>query len=238
MAPTTANIDRGTSKSSASASAKLFADAEKEEIQEASDAAKLSRLSRVEQHHPNWDGDERIEDAVLRMLVDKYKPLRTGTIQSAEEKIRQHPPKMAPAFGHPGGSDALGNSATTVTVKLEPTSGSWATETLLPSKEGHQPWHTQFKAPSTDISSVKLANMPPPIVKDKAAAQPLDERARRKAREGKKRTQQANKLALARESTLDYRLGIKGRERPSGFPNPATIKGWNSLIEDKIEVCP
>ncbi|KJA29573.1 hypothetical protein HYPSUDRAFT_60431 [Hypholoma sublateritium FD-334 SS-4] len=235
-APTTANnIDHGTSKNSASASAKLFADAEKEESQEVSDVAKLSRLSRVEQHHPNWDGDERIEDAVLRMLVDKYKPLRTGTIQSAEEKIRQNPPKITPAFGPLGGSNGSGNAAATVTVKLEPTSGSWATETLLPSKEGHQPWHTQFKAPSTDISSVKLANMPPPVVRDKAAAQPLDDRARRKAREEKKRTQQVNKLALARESTLDYRLGIKGRERPSGFPNPATIKGWNSLIEDKIE---
>ncbi len=80
--------------------------------------------------------------------------------------------------------------------------------------------------------------MPPPVVRDKASAQPLDDRARIKAREEKKRTQQANKLALARESTLDYRLGIKGRDRPTGIPNPATIKGWNSLIEDKIEVCP
>jgi hypothetical protein len=32
-----------------------------------------------------------MEDAVLRMLVDKYKPLRTGTVQTAEEKLHRAP---------------------------------------------------------------------------------------------------------------------------------------------------
>ncbi len=127
------------------ASAKLFADAEKEERQEGSDTAKLSRQSRVEQHHPNLDGDERIEDAVLRMLVDKYKPLRTGRIQSAEEKIRQNPPRVASAFNDLGSSSTSMNPSAPAAVKLEPTSGSWATEALLPSKEGHQPWHTPIQ---------------------------------------------------------------------------------------------
>ena len=36
----------------------------------------------------DWTGDESIQDAVLRMLVDKYKPLRAGTIRTAEDKLK------------------------------------------------------------------------------------------------------------------------------------------------------
>ncbi|KAI0306891.1 hypothetical protein B0F90DRAFT_1807630 [Multifurca ochricompacta] len=45
--------------------------------------------------HPNWTGDESTEDAVLCMPVDKYKPLRTGTIYTAEEKLHREPPQLA-----------------------------------------------------------------------------------------------------------------------------------------------
>lgn len=224
---TTSNVNHKPGDRDTSASAKLFADAEREEAEEAAKATKLTALTRIaqQQQHPNWDGDERVEDGVLRMLMDKYKPLRTGTIQSAEEKIRRNPPKMSSAF----------SAVNIATVKLEPTTGSWATEALLPAKEGHQPWHTEFKAPTTSTSSVKLAHIPPPP-KNKISQEPLDDRARRKVREEKRRAQQVNKLALARESTLDYRLGIKGREVSGTMLNPSTMKGWNSLIEDKIEV--
>ncbi|KAF9480164.1 hypothetical protein BDN70DRAFT_805663 [Pholiota conissans] len=226
------NTSSGKSTST-SASAKLFADAAHEEAEE---KAKMSqRLSVLEQQYPNWDGDESIKDAVLRMLVDKYKPLRTGTIQTAEEKIKLHPPKLAPAFG----SHEIPISTPPQPVKLVPTTGSWATESLLPAKENHQPWHTEFKAPSMDNGSVKLAQMPPPPVTKKTTTQPMDDRARRLAREEKKRTQKVGRLSQAKESTLDYRLGIKGHQMQhqmaSGMPNPTSIKGWNSLIEDKIE---
>jgi DnaJ family protein C protein 28 len=224
----------GGTSGQASASAKLFADAAREEAEDAAKTSQpSSRLAVLEQQHPNWTGDESIEDAVLRMLVDKYKPLRTGTIQTAEEKIKQHPPKLAPAFGV---LDVRGSTASSPPATLAPTTGSWATETLLPAKEHHQPWHTEFKAPSTDTSSVKLARLPPPISPKKAAPQPLDDHARRRAREEKKRTQQAGRLTQAREMTLDYRLGIKGTQISAGMPNPTSVKGWNSLIEDKIEV--
>ncbi|KAG6883224.1 hypothetical protein C0992_009366, partial [Termitomyces sp. T32_za158] len=75
-----------------SASDKLFADAAREEAEEQSRAKQPSRLTSLENEHENWDGDERMQDAVLRMLVDKYKPLRTGSIQSADQKLKLAPP--------------------------------------------------------------------------------------------------------------------------------------------------
>lgn len=54
-----------------SASAKLFADAEKEEQGEAERASKPSQADILMNKHENWDGDERLQDTVLRMLVDK-----------------------------------------------------------------------------------------------------------------------------------------------------------------------
>jgi DnaJ homolog subfamily C member 28 len=72
------------------ASSKLFADAEHEEQQSATPTR--TALSGVTSEHTNWTGDEKVEDAVLRMLVDKYKPLRSGPIQTAEEKMHRAPP--------------------------------------------------------------------------------------------------------------------------------------------------
>ena len=73
------------------ASSKLFSDAEHEERAGAT-PTRAAVLPGTTPEQPNWTGDERIEDTVLRMLVDKYKPLRTGTIQSAEEKMHRAPP--------------------------------------------------------------------------------------------------------------------------------------------------
>lgn len=226
-------------QSGLSGSARLFADAQREEA-EANAAAKNaankpSRLAHLEQEHENWTGDESIKDAVLRMLVDKYKPLRTGTIQTAEQKLKQAPPKLSTvASGGPFESRA----APLPPVKLMPASGSWAAEPLLPSSAGHEPWHTEFKAPKHDTAAIKLAQMPLMVSsKPTMVSPPLDDKARRLERGKIKRTQQATKLSEARESTLDYKLGIKSTGIPrAGRVNPISLKGWNSLVEDKIEV--
>ncbi|KAG6893147.1 hypothetical protein C0992_011150, partial [Termitomyces sp. T32_za158] len=131
-----------------SASDKLFADAAREEAEEQGRAKQPSRLTALENEHENWDGDERIQDAVLRMLVDKYKPLRTGSIQSADQKLKLAPPGVRPR-------------SQVIVKPMTPTTGSWATEPLLPSKEGHQPWHTTFKVPDHATSSIKYASLPP-----------------------------------------------------------------------------
>ncbi|KAF8165847.1 hypothetical protein B0H34DRAFT_648070 [Crassisporium funariophilum] len=221
-----------TSKTSKhSASSKLFADAEREEAEQlAAEASKPSRLPLLEKQHENWTGDESIQDAVLRMLVDKYKPLRTGTIRTADQKLKQAAPNL---ISTTAGVVSSTNPATF--VPLKPSTGSWATEPLLPSSPDHRPWHTEFKVPSHDVSSVKVAQMPSPPRARPSSALPLDDRLHKIEREKRKRTQQAGRLTQARESTLDYRLGIKNARAVLGRPNPVSVKGWTSLIEDKIQ---
>lgn len=63
------------------ASDQLFRDAEKEET-----STKQVRRDILQGDDPVWTGEERLVDAVLRMLMDKYKPLRSGTSSLASEK--------------------------------------------------------------------------------------------------------------------------------------------------------
>lgn len=66
------------------ASDKLFADAAREEAQQ------RTRRSRpyLDPNDPVWTGEERLEDTVLRMLMDKYKPLRRQESMRTAESSR------------------------------------------------------------------------------------------------------------------------------------------------------
>jgi hypothetical protein len=202
-----------------SASAKLFTDAAREEAEAQSQPRNSSRITLLENQHENWEGDESTQDVVLRMLVDKYKPLRSGSIQTAEQRLKQNPPKV-------WSSDQISAVRST---------GSWATQALLPSSEDHRPWHTEFKAPLHATSSIKHANIPPATGR-KPSVIPLDDRARRKEKESKKKEERVGRLAQARESILDYRLGIRRAGGAMRRTNPLSLKGWTGLIEDKIQV--
>lgn len=205
--------DAGTS-----ASTRLFADAAREEVEAQSQPRTASRIPLLENQYENWTGDESMHDTVLRMLVDKYKPLRSGSIQSAEQRLKQNPPRV-------WSSDQISTVRST---------GSWATQPLLPSSEDHRPWHTQFKAPSHATSSIKHANIPP-VSARKPSITPIDDRARRKEKEAKQKEERVRRLAQARESILDYRLGIKRASDGMRRSNPLSLKGWSGLIEDKIQ---
>ncbi|KIM76339.1 hypothetical protein PILCRDRAFT_77840 [Piloderma croceum F 1598] len=204
-------------------SGKLFADAVLEEAEDhANNNASKSHLQFLENQHVNWDGEERMEDAVLRMLVDKYKPLRGGTIRTAEEKLKQ----------------------TSLSVRLDTTStnaakdrqSDWANQTILPAIEGHKPWLTTYKVPSHAATSIRTGRYPPASARSSGASS-VDDRTRRKEIELKKREKVVGRLTKAKESTLDYRLGINRAEAPKQIrPNPISLRGWTSLIEDKIEV--
>ena len=195
-------------------SAKLFEDAAREEAEEQLNPKRVvDAASAIASEHANWTGEESTHDAVLRMLVDKYKPLRTGMVRRADEKLKDAPPQP---------------SSRNTTVPYP------ATQPLLPSIEGHRPWHTTFKPPSTQTASVRLGQFTgirPRIVKSPADK----ENGGNAARESKRKSETVERLVKARESTLDYRLGIQG----SSFsrPNPVSLKGWTNMIEDKIEVC-
>ncbi|KAI6130270.1 hypothetical protein EDD16DRAFT_1700785 [Pisolithus croceorrhizus] len=205
------------------ASTKLSEDAAREEAGAEIHASEVQggrrKLSRTEHHHENWSGEESVQDAVLRMLVDKYKPLRTGIIRTADEKLKDAPPPITSETTYPGVH----------------TWKEMANEPLLPAVEGHKPWHTTFKAPSHASASVKFGNIELPSTRSVSA--PTDERTKRTERESLKRKEQVSRLTRARESTLDYRLGLRdGGDRRPARVNPVTLKGWQGLVEDRIEV--
>lgn len=228
------------------ASDKLFADAEREE----SDSQNCQKLDALVQQQENWTGEERIQDAVLRMLVDKYKPLRGSNIFTAEEKLKKNPPQVRSASVTGTVDDSHYEDTSTISTApyLRPTLGSWAKEPLLPSNPTHKPWETTFKPPSDDgVSNIKVGRIPHASVSSsycvpgglgRLGQGSLDKKLEKK--EKMKKTQQVERLSQALESTLDYRLGIKMGEQKhlvqTGKPNPVTLKGWNSIIEEKIEV--
>ncbi|PFH50172.1 hypothetical protein AMATHDRAFT_61666 [Amanita thiersii Skay4041] len=230
-----------------------------------------------------------MQDAVLRMLVDKYKPLRSGKgasgIESAEEKMKRSGGvprvRQVVVVGGGGGGryvgvgEGAGRLIKTMPVRqgpdgtgpvMQPTkTGSWADEPLLPSSEDYKPWNVTFKAPSDDESGVGgvriglremngeylgsgIGSMGMGMGKnrrDKLVESGVkDDKARRLEREERKRSEQAGRLTRARDSTLDYRLGIcegktgmgsAGSESTASIPNPVSMKGWTSLVEDRIE---
>lgn len=221
----------------------MFQDAANEEAGEVEQAARSNRLNALETKHENWTGEESMQDAVLRMLVDKYKPLRTGAIRTADEKLKKAPPSLSGAGGalasESAGEDV--GEGPVVQTTWGASSRSMADVPLLPSVEGHQPWHTTFQVPSHAQSSIKYGQIPlVPPTKGMPPPMELDDKARRRAKDAKKRTEHAGRLRDAKESTLDYKLGIKGGDGVQGAvrrrANPMGMKGWASLVEDKIEV--
>ncbi|KAH8834371.1 hypothetical protein DL96DRAFT_1580345 [Flagelloscypha sp. PMI_526] len=211
-----------SSGSGVTGSAKLFLDAESEETPEAERlrSMKSSALAALEAEH-NWDGDERMEDAVLRMLVDKYKPLRSGSIRTAEQKLKSSLPRITPI-----------NPSSPLPTPVE--RDSWKDIPLIEPIRGHRPWHTTYQAPSHATSSIKLGNIPAYKPAPRASLADMDDKTRRKLVGERRRVAHANRLSNAREGTLDYKLGIK-KGAGSGQVNPTTMRGWANLVEDKIE---
>jgi DnaJ family protein C protein 28 len=207
------------------ASAKLFADAEQEEAEARNSTGKpsISQIPQLQSQDENWTGDESIRDAVLRMLVDKYKPMRAGPLKTAETKLREAPPKV---YTEAYRVDSVERSAQT-----------WqeiANKPLLPSVEGHKPWHTTYKVPSHTSASIKFGNLAPA---SESAPGVVDKGIKKTERVLAKRKEQAERLTRARESTLDYRLGLKNGDRQlAARANPVSMKGWQALVEDKIQV--
>ncbi|KAH9927083.1 uncharacterized protein BXZ73DRAFT_49078 [Epithele typhae] len=188
------------------------------------------------------------------MLVDKYKPMRGGSMRSAEEKLKQALPKVRSADGFASASSVglvagevagPSPSASTGSNPLQehvPMRHIRPDEPILPGIPGHQPWHTTFTVPSHASSSIRYGNIPqPPRAPARegpfAGGLPLDDKARRAELETRRRMQQGVRLSRARDSTLDYRLGqYKGGAADQvRRPNPVTLKGWASLVEDRIE---
>ncbi|CAK5278014.1 unnamed protein product [Mycena citricolor] len=232
------NSERSDNASSANlvGSAKLFADAALEEEQPGP-SAPSKRLQDILAEQPNWTGDERIEDTVLRMLVDKYKPLRSGTIQTAEQKMKKAPSKI-PQYHEdsPPLHSSVADGAATYKPFVPPGS-SWASVPLLPpGPPDHRPWHTEYKIPDHAQVSVRVGRFPMKTSAQHTGASAIggDEQTRRAEKELHRKLGRLNR---ARESSLDYRLGLGNTNKhhaPSQI-NPVSMKGWTNLVEDRIE---
>lgn len=212
-------------------SAKLFADAAQEDLKPIT--PKSSLLTALESQDENWTGDERVQDAVLRMLMDKHKPLRTGTIRSADEKLRdrnsssgaQNYVRVQPLL--PSGPPASGES--------------WADVPLLPAIDGHRPWHATYKVPVHE-GSIRVGSLRSSRTSSRPFAdQNMDNQTRRQMAAERRKALAAGRLVRVKEGVLDYRLGNGVRidgEQSRGYErsNPVSLKGWNSMVEEKIEV--
>ncbi|KAF8520807.1 hypothetical protein BU17DRAFT_75584 [Hysterangium stoloniferum] len=211
------------------ASAKLWVDAEAEETQDETPTPKSmsyrDKAANIAQSYPNWAGDESTPDAVLRMLVDKYKPLR-GEVKTADEKIKNMKIDVATIPTNP---PPLLIQESTSPPPLTPE---------------HKPWLTTFKIPSHTSSSIRYMRLPPAPPPSKrpphVPIHPDDTRTRIVERDRRRKEAYAGKIVGAKEGSLDYRLGVAGRNasagRPGGGPpNPVSMKGWAGLVEERIE---
>lgn len=216
---------QGSTSTDKSASAKLFADAAEEERSDTS--TPLSRTQELAALHAskqrNWDGDEATEDAVLRMLVDKYKPLRTGNLKTADEKLKEE-------------SSGAGASA-------NPERGSGISLSSLP----------PLQTPSSFSGNQRFKTSGPRSGSG-GALDSHDAKARAEVRKAKKLNEGVRRAGSALEKSLDYRIGRvlgqgqgEGEGEGSGSAeaaapavprqiNPVTMKGWASVVEEKIEV--
>jgi len=192
-------------------SAKLLAEALEEE-----ETLKSSRADLRHTQGPIWTGEESTHDAVLRMLVDAHKPLRTGEglkHDTADKKIKTWMK----------GLDMGPRLANTVTTPAEEAISTATEETLNPHRTTipphlHRPWHSTYTGANqtTDTPQVKYGT----FIKSKSDGDSLtnilelrlppgaDGKMRAKVREARRSSKATRRYDQAREGALDYRLGL------------------------------
>lgn len=217
---------------------KLLADALAEEAEEqaiiAAKAARDRRDAAVTERA--WDGDEQVQDTILRMLMDKHKPLRlksSGTLHPADAKLStiQKPSLL---------------------VQPAPTSLSMDFATLPPkSDDGRRlaktpddaPWLAQYVNPTTlrpdsaegAVYRARAVPSSPNGRKRGTAALPYDDpKAMRRLRDEARRAEKTGRLSRARESTLDYRLGLR-RDREGRAAKAAGARSGGGSYDAGLE---
>ena len=230
-------------------SARLLAQALEEESTPGS-----SRDHLIHTQGPIWTGEESESDAVLRMLVDAHKPLRTGEgvkASASEDKIKRWmkdldlKPRPGAFVNAPDANEAEAATSphkTTIPPHL------------------HRPWH------STYTGDTQVADETPKVkygtfIRKKADGESLanilelqlppgaDVKTRARVRESRKRQRIIGRVESAREKALDYRLDIdedaetfEGNRQVKGSSvlgagrgNASGLRAWAGLVEDRIQ---
>lgn len=257
-----------TADHSLTGSAKLFADALNEEADEHSKVPvrDMSRDHLVAEQGPVWTGDESTHDAVLRMLIDSHKPLRTGEgikPDAADERIRRWMKNLDMAPRAP-----VVKSKDDPIILHSKISEDNPHRTKIP-PHLHRPWHSTYTG-DKDMATpaqIKYGNFEQSKTENWDNLLELklppnaDEKQRAKVREARKSHKLQGRLGNARESSIDYRLGIKDGDATSvgseGDEDYSTYRGnrqrrgssvlgaskggasgmraWDGLIEERIQ---
>ncbi|KAJ9099355.1 hypothetical protein QFC20_005756 [Naganishia adeliensis] len=218
-------------------SAKLLAEAFAEEEEEARNPKRRRRrtaVDRIADDSPVWTGEENTRDAVLRMLMDTHKPLRSDVVATAEQKIKDLTKKldMEPIFRDNTtikrqeqalmqdlGEEGQPAERSQVARQIE-------LERQIPPEE-FRPWMAQYIAKDQDTDTPSIFHgkflSSGPSSRGKAATKDRED---------------------AREGALDYRLGGgegyqgKGTSAAGGGVRggPSGVRAWQSLVEDRIEI--
>jgi DnaJ family protein C protein 28 len=181
----------------------------------------------------------------------RHKPLRTGQIRTADEKLKDSIPQVSNKSIVPDwtsenslkGQEESSNASHFPSVAQD--SAASPKSDPPSSSEPIPPWLVTFKVPSHAQASIKFGNFvstPPrsvtsssdPLLKP-LSLDPTSTRGRAKQKAEKRFAEGAGRLDRARESILDYQGGVH-RQDGQSRPNPVSIRGWNALIEERIQV--
>ncbi|KAJ9096728.1 hypothetical protein QFC21_004998 [Naganishia friedmannii] len=243
-------------------SAKLLAEALEEEAEEARSFKTRKgyrRTDRLADDSPIWTGEENTRDAVLRMLMDSHKPLRSDVVATAEQKIKDLTRRldMEPIIRD---NSAIAKQERALKENLEDIEGveernlkrlsrSIQLEQQIP-PEQFRPWMAQYIAKDEDTSTPsifhgKFLNTGPssssslldrPVISN-------DPKIRNAERQRKRTERAQGRIIGAREGALDYRLGggegyqTRGTSAAGGGVKggPSGMRAWQNLVEDRIE---
>ncbi|RXK35082.1 Atypical/ABC1/ABC1-C protein kinase [Tremella mesenterica] len=209
-------------------SAKLFADAEKEEHL----SSHSSRDDLVHTQGPIWTGEESQYDNVLRMLVDAHKPLRSGGVKptSSDDKIHNWMKTFDPqprssvssikstkSMSAENGNDSEVKSDDIETKQQEQEQMTPHRTTIPPHL--HRPWHSTYTGSSSSqdqTPKVKYGTFlqkrasGDSLVNDLELRLPhgADGKNRQKIREARKAGKMVRRYENAREGAIDYKLGL------------------------------
>lgn len=208
-----------------------------------------------------WTGEENTRDAVLRMLMDTHKPLRSDVVATAEQKIKELTKRldMEPIVREKSPNSTLRRQEQALLQELDDEAEaprvvrvdrSIELERQIPPEE-FRPWMAQYVAKDQDTDTPSIFHgkflstgpsslssiMDRPVI----SADPKLRQAERQ-RQRTERTQ--GRLVGAREGALEYRLGggegyqAKGTSAAGGGVRggPSGVRAWQNLVEDRIEV--
>lgn len=226
-----------------SASSHLFALAAEEALHRPAPPTRAPNpLLRPLESDAPWTGDEPIESTVLRMLIDKHKPHRTGMIKSSDDRIREEVQKSAlermmdeeKGMGRAGtgGAVVLGGGGTdegylTRKPTIKKTTRVWDGH-LVGGDPNHQPWMSEYATPhATNTPFIRrghlLAKSSKGVKQDAASRSAM--RRQRALNEGPVRA------GNARERALDFQLDKIAVSRAGGAPR-RRIGGMDQIDEN------